>query len=216
MSTKLSLLITAAILASALAACDGDEAINGDGPAPNPSATVASAPSSTPVPGDGLPEVVAAIIDAARRNDAAALEALVRYEPVPCTTTITGIGGPPRCEGSETDGTLVDVVFAADCESYYARRGALRFDQVSFGVFGNGDALYGVYAIDEASQLSRAEPWAGASYAIVLNRIAPSDGRFVYVLLTDGEVIVGAAGGCGETPEQWVANQGLGEPIFAP
>ncbi len=212
-STKFNLLISVVFLASALAACGGDEAINGDEPTPKPSATVAS---PTPGAGDGLPGGVVAIVDAARRNESAALEALMRYEPVPCTTTITGVGGPPRCDETEVDGTLVDVVFAADCEGYYARRGALGLGQISFGVFGHGDALYGVYAIDEASQIARAEPWAGASYAIVLNRIAPSDGTFVYVLLTDGEVIAGAAGGCGETPEQWVAKQGLGEPIFAP
>ena len=216
MSTKRSLIIISAILALTLAACEGDEAINGDEPSPNPSATVAKAPSATPAAGDGLPEVVAAIVDAARRNDAAALEALVRYEPVPCTTTTIGTGGSPRCEAAEADGMLVEVVLATGCEGYYARRGALRFDQISFGVFGNGDALYGVYAIDETSQLARIEDWAGAKYVIVLNRIGPADGIFAYAIIADGEAIIGAAGGCGETPEQWVSNQDLGEPIFAP
>ncbi len=222
MLTKLTLLISAIILASALVACDDNDPDSGDEPTPAATATapaastVTAGPQSTATPGDGLPPGLRAIAAAARENGAAALEAFVRYEPVPCTTTVEGIGGPPECQEGEAEGTPVDVVFATTCEGYYAREGALNFAEIAFGVFGSGDALYGVYEIDAASQLARIEEWPGAKYAIVLNRIGPADQNFVYVLISDGEAILGTATGCGETPEEWVDIQNLGALIFVP
>ena len=92
----------------------------------------------------------------------------------------------------------------------------MNFAEIAFGVFGTGDALYGVYELDPASQLARIEEWPGAKYAVVLNRIGPADQNLVYVMISDGEAILGTATGCGETPEEWVDFQGLGVPVFAP
>ena len=221
MRFRFTLALAALAVACAVGAC-GDDDDDGEATPTRPAATATREPESTPTAGpeatatpDGeAPTGLEDIVAAARANDAAALEALVRYEPVPCTTTVTGIGGPPECEPGEADGTPVDVVFATTCEGYYARRGALNFAEIAFGVFGSGDdPLFGVYAIDPASQLARIEEWASAKYVIVMNRIGPADQIFAYAILTDGESIIGTATGCGETPEEWVANQGLGEPI---
>jgi hypothetical protein len=229
MLTKLALLISATILASALVACDDNDVDNGDEPPPatsatqpaaaateRPSGTAAPEPETTATPEGNLPAGLRAIAQAARENGAAALEAFVRYGPVPCTTTITGIGGPPQCREGEPEGTPVDAVFVTTCEGYYAREGELNFAEIAFGVFGNGDALYGVYELDPASQLARIEEWPGARYVIVLNRIGPADQTFVYAIISDGDAILGTATGCGETPEEWVDFQGLSDPIFAP
>jgi hypothetical protein len=215
------LLLAASVIAIAAVACGDDNDDGADAtptrpaatPTREPQSTATHAPEATATPGaTGLD----AITEAARENDAAALEALVRYESVPCTTTVTGIGGPPECAEGEADGTPVDVVFATTCEGYYARQGALNFAEIAFGVFGSGDALFGVYAIDPASQLARIEEWAAAKYAIVMNRIAPNDATLAYVIVSDGEAIIGTAAGCGETPEEWVDFQGLGEPLLTP
>jgi hypothetical protein len=215
-------MLAAGAMAMAALACgdDGD----GDDPTPAPSATqpastaepeATDTPEADPTetPGEGG---LNTIVEAARANDAAALEALVRYEPVPCTTNVQGIGGPPECEPDEADGTPVDVVFATTCEGFYAREGALNFAGLSFGVFGSGNPLYGVYELDPASQLARVEPWAGARFVIVMNLIGSADQNFVYALITDGEQIIGTAAGCGESPEEWVANQGLGPAVEVP
>ena len=182
-------------------------------PTPEPDETVSPTPGPTATP---APTGIDAIVVAARANDAPALEALVRYEPVPCTTTITGIGGPPQCTNGEAEGTPVEVVFATTCEGYYAREGALNFNEIAFGIFGSGDPLYGLYEIDPASQLARIEEWSAARYAVVMNRIGPADQNFAYVIISDGEHIIGTAAGCGETPEEWVDFQGLGDPIDVP
>lgn len=218
---------SALALAIAAAACGGDDDDgNGDpataaptsaqpGETAEPTATAEGTPAPTATP-NPVPLSVISLINAARMGNTEVIERAIRYEPVPCTTSVEGIGGPPECSEGEADGTPVDVVFATTCEGFYARRGGLALDQVAFGVFGNGDVLYGVYAIDEASQLARVEPWAGATLAIVLNQIAPTDAQLPYVLIHDGTNVIGAATGCGETPEEWVANQGLGEPLLTP
>jgi hypothetical protein len=221
---RFTLAVASILAAGALVACGGDD--DGDEatatvtrPAPSstrePDSTATPEPEQTATPGGGATGLDA-IVEAARANDGAALEALVRYEQVPCTTTVEGIGGPPECEPGEADGTPVDVVFATNCEGYFARRGALNFDEIAFGVFGSGDPLFGVYTIDPASQLARIEEWADAEYAIVMNRIGPADQVFAYAIISDGEQIIGTAAGCGESPEEWVDFQGLGEPIEVP
>ncbi len=223
MMRRLTILLAAGVMSFAAIACGDDggdtpDATSTPVPAtvtdePVPTATSEPDPPSSPPGGaTGL----GAIVEAARANDAAALEALVRYAPVPCTTTVEGIGGPPECDAGEPDGTPVDVVFATTCEGYYAREGALNFAEIAFGVFGSGDPLFGVFEIDPASQLARVEAWAGARYAIVMNRIGPADQVFAYVIISDGEQIVGTAAGCGESPEGWVEFQGLGEPLIVP
>jgi hypothetical protein len=157
---------------------------------------------------------VTAIIAAARSNNATELEALVKYGPVPCVPEPQGLGGPPVCR--EGEASPVDAVFATECEGYFARPGELNFDQITFGAASGGDALFGVYEIDPASQLARIEEWAGAQYAIVLNRTGPGGRAAVYAIISDGELIVGVAAGCGETPEGWVEFQGLGAPVQVP
>jgi hypothetical protein len=219
------LMLTAAMLTLALTGCGGDDDDSAEPTAPSgteqpggmaqPTATEEGTPEPTATP-DPVPPGVRSIIQAARTGNTAALERAIKYEPVPCTTNVEGIGGPPECAPGEADGTPVEVVFATTCEGFYARRSGLALDQISFGVFGNGDALYGVYEIPDASQLARVEAWAGATVAVVMNTIAPTDATLPYVFVTDGASILGTATGCGESPEQWVANEGLGEPLLTP
>ena len=223
MPRRLAILLAAGVIAMTAVAC-GDDDNTPDATATRPPSTATEEPAPTataepdasPTPGaTGLDAIVAA----AQANDAPALEALVRYEQVPCTTTVEGIGGPPECEPDEPNGTPVDVVFATTCEGYFARRGALNFAEIAFGTASAADGLFplhGVYEIDPASQLARIEEWAGARYAIVMRRIAPNDTTLAYVIISDGEQIIGTAAGCGETPEEWVDFQGLGDPIELP
>jgi hypothetical protein len=226
MPRRFLLLLVAAAIATAAIACGGDDD-EPDVPTAAASATVGASatpdveatqtaepqPTATATPTAGG---IDAIVAAARANDATALEALVVYAPVPCTTDVMGVGGPPPCEPGEADGTPVDVVFATTCEGYYARESALNFNEIAFGVFGSGDALYGLYEIDPASQLARIEEWSAARYAVVMNRIGPADQNFAYVIISDGERIIGTAAGCGETPEEWVDFQGLSDAIAVP
>jgi hypothetical protein len=219
MRRSLILSLIVAMVAAAAVGCDGDDD-GGDNGQPTAPVTTETAATATGTPGptatpDPVPLGLRSLVNAARTGNVAAIEAAVRYQPVPCTTNQQGVGGPPLCREGEAEGTPVNVVFATTCEGYYARPGELALDQIEFGAAGGGDALYGVYAIDPASQLARIEAWDGATHAIVLNR-TQGDATLPYVFITDGTAVIGTATGCGETPEEWVDFQGLGEPLLAP
>ena len=215
-----SLLLLILVLALSATACggddkDGDEGDDGSMTA-EPAGTMFVPPTGVVAPNDPVGLGIRSLVTAATAGNTAAIERAILYSPVPCTTEASGIGGPPLCREGEELGTPVDVVFATTCEGYFARRGELALDQIDFGAPATGEVLYGLYEIDEASQLARVEAWAGATHAVVLNTTAPTDAVLPYVFITNGANVVGTATGCGESPEEWVASQSLGEPIELP
>ena len=80
-----------------------------------------------------------AVVDAFLGSSLDARRHLVRFLTTPCTTA-RGLGGPPKCEAGEAEGTPVEVFPVAMMEGYFVRResidGALQFEVVGlYGVF---------------------------------------------------------------------------------
>lgn len=219
MITKLALVTAAAILAVFAIACSDDD--DGGTPTNTPPPAVTPTPDDgqsdpDPTPTETTPDVTApAIIDriraAVRTNDIATLESLVRFADVPCVIDIQGLGGPPECEPGETEGTLVSVVQGSACEGFWVREGRPIFGNINIGGFGITDPVYGVFSVENAPL---APGWPDAEYAVVLARSGPADESLAFTLLADETDIVGYVAACGESPEQFVEVQRLGEPLF--
>jgi hypothetical protein len=174
---------------------------------PEPTTTISAQPS----PGSTGIDSIDAIARAVRSGNAQDIADLVVFRQVACTTNIQGIGGPPACRQGEAEGTEVLVIFGASCEGYYARGDELPFRRVALG----DSPLYAVFRIDAGTQLART--WPDAKYAVVLNRVVgEAAADLAFALLADDEGIVGFSESCGETPERWVAVQGLTDAVVAP
>jgi len=61
------------------------------------------------------------IIDAVLAHDATSLRAMTAYTQVGCTQT-DGLGGPPKCDDGEAEGTLLEVVPFLGSEGHHQRR----------------------------------------------------------------------------------------------
>jgi hypothetical protein len=107
-------------------------------------------------------EDVDAIIDAILSGDIEARRALVHYTTSACTTA-DGLGGPPKCEPDEADGTMVKAFPVLGSEGHHVRPELIE-DTLGFVV----DDLYAVYHVpDEAYQ---AEYWPAGEYGLVFVR----------------------------------------------
>ena len=93
-------------------------------------------------------------------GDLAAKQAVIRYTTTPCTTK-QGMGGPPKCQAGELDGTPVEVFPVLGQEGEYVRRDAIA-RILDFRVRG----LYAVY--DVPADAYREEYWPAGDYGIVL------------------------------------------------
>jgi hypothetical protein len=93
-----------------------------------------ASPPPYPAPGDAqavttpLPETarygvekVDAVLDSLLKGNKEALPALIVYTNAPCTKK-DGLGGPPKCQGDEAEGTLVDVLPQLATEGSFMRK----------------------------------------------------------------------------------------------
>lgn len=207
----------AAILALAAAGCDEGDGGGTSTPTQPPSTQApTAAPIETPAPEPtsepSFTDLARIILRVARDNRVDLVEELGRFSPIPCTTSVEGIGGPPQCREGEANGTPVNVMLAAGCEGYYVREGELPFE--TFALVGtNGSPLYGIYRVTSSNIV---QGWPGATYVVVLRQQMPGGSEGVLALLTDEVSIIGFMQGCGETPQQWVATQGLTDVVIEP
>lgn len=68
----------------------------------------------------GIPEIDR-IIAAVTGGDAGELRSLVRFTTAPCTTA-DGLGGPPKCQDGEAEGTPVEVLPFIGSEGNFIRK----------------------------------------------------------------------------------------------
>ncbi len=207
MRRHIVLVVTAVVFIAAFTGCGGDDAK----PSPTPAATL-TAPAATPTIGrvankTGIPSVDAAIA-AELAADGAALQSLIRYQPIACTLTITGIGAPPRCRPGEADGTPVDVLSVATCEPEYQRRDEFRAE----GITTPGATLYAVYRSPDLE-------FPSGDYFVMFLRpenpqATPRETSFSLIMTADG--ITGIFYGCDATAPQTVTSLHLTDPIIAP
>lgn len=102
---------------------------------------------------------VDAILAAVESGDPQQLRDLIRFTTVGCTKT-DGLGGPPKCQDDEVEGTLVEVLPFLGSEGHFLRKA----DIMNFsGV--NAVGVYAVYKVSNAAFSEDAYP--AGEYAVV-------------------------------------------------
>jgi hypothetical protein len=163
--------------------------------------------TGTPSPDGGtgaaiLDEVIAAV----ESGDVAAIEALVNFQPRPCTTESAGAGGPPVCDlrTGEPDGTPVNVVQISTCEGGWLREGDFNLQ----GLEPQELEYEGAYRTGESPVYTEAD----AEYAALFFREGqPAGTRWGVAFLTDDEGIVRIDFGCGEEVDGFLQLRGYPE-----
>jgi hypothetical protein len=132
-------------------------------------------PSSTRTGIDEVDRVIGAALDA----DPDSLRALVRWLITPCTTR-EGLGGPPKCDPGEPEGTPVEVFPIGGPEGTFVRRAGI--DRLRTSVTG----LYAVYRV--RADAYREDYWPAGEYGVVFLR--PDNSFLVALVGADGIVRV--------------------------
>ena len=106
---------------------------------------------------------------------------LVRFILYPCTTE-NGLGGPPKCEGDEVDGTVVETFPVLYSEGVHVRPEIMQ-SVFNFHVRG----LLAVYRVP--NEVYKADYWPAGEYAVVFTS---EDGGFSHTItfhVTGGQIV---------------------------
>lgn len=128
--------------------------------APPPTRPPSAAPAT-----DNLKPVAEAFL----AGDVDAVRGLLEYTVTPCTTA-EGLGGPPKCEAGEPDGTIVRAFPISGPEGHFARPDYI--DDVLNSALEGVRAVYAVYRVPD--DVYRADYWPAGEYGIVFDH-APND-----------------------------------------
>jgi hypothetical protein len=150
----------------------------------------------------GIQEVDA-IIAAVLVRDIDAMRKLVRYTTARCTTA-SGLGGPPKCERGEAEGTWVEAFPILGSEGGFVRRASID-GVLQFEVQG----LYAVYRVPDNAY--KEDYWPAGRYGIVF---LDKDGSAL-TLLSDRGGIVRIVYNRGQTPAMAI-KQDAGELLLPP
>jgi len=128
----------------------------------------------------GIPEIDN-VIDTIMGSDIEARVELVRYIQFPCTTG-DGLGGPPKCQDEEVDGTIVSAFPVLYSEGVHVRPDQIK-DVFNFSVRG----LLAVYVVPEDTW--RSDDWPAGETAVVFTS---EDGGYPHIItlhISDGEIV---------------------------
>lgn len=101
---------------------------------------------------------VDAVIAAVESGDPRQLQDLIRFTPIPCTKA-EGLGGPPKCEAGEAEGTAHEVLPILGPEGHFMREADLAgFPGIS--VIG----IHAVYKLSDSAYSEEAYP--AGEYAV--------------------------------------------------
>jgi hypothetical protein len=143
---------------------------------------------------DSVPEVDS-VVAAVQARDSQALLDLMGYESVACSSAQVAVDVSPACRSGEEEGAMVNVLRMAQCEGSFLRPGDVPNALAHFL-----DASPSVYAAFKAP-----ETWEAGEYAVVLSD-TQQGGAHASQLVIEGGKIVLLDFGCGETPEEKVAD----------
>ena len=171
-------------------------------------------PAGTPIPSEalnGVPQtandrsgiaIVDSIIEAALSNDADTLRELIRFTTTGCTH-VEGLGGPPKCEENQPEGTPVEVFPILGPEGVFVS--PQNIDSI---LPAGRQSLYAVYRV--AEDAFEADFWPAGKYGVVF---ASEDSSAAVNVLADESGIVRMV--FGDAPENLVQRE-VGEFIIAP
>ena len=122
------------------------------------------------------------VIDVMMDKDIDARLDLVHFTTTPCTTTTDGLGGPPKCELGEVDGTIVDAFPVSSGEGYYVRPENI---QRIFGFTVRG--LIAVYVVPEDAY--HTDYWPAGEYGLIFTSEDGGSPHVITVLVEDGLIV---------------------------
>lgn len=124
-------------------------------------------------------EAIDDILDAAANGDMASLQPLIQFTEAKCTLA-DGLGGPPKCNAGEAEGTRIEVLPFLGGEGSYLRSTEIENWQ--------GIEVSGVYAIFEVStDLVAEEYFPAGEYAIVFANDQNKPGTVLRI--ADGKIV---------------------------
>lgn len=121
------------------------------------------------------------LIEAVMNRDIDARLDLIRYTNAACTT-LDGLGGPPKCQGDEEDGTLVSAFPISNGEGTHIRPESIRtaFD---FKV----RRLYAIYLVQ--SDAYETDYWPAGEYGVVFTSEEGGFPHVVTVFIEGGQIV---------------------------
>lgn len=146
--------------------------------------------------------IVDSIIEAVLSNDADTLRELIRFTTTGCTHA-EGLGGPPKCEDDQSEGTPVEVFPILGPEGVF-----IRSENIDSIIPAGQQSLYAVYRV--AADAFEADFWPAGEYGIVF---AGQGSAEAITLLVDESGIVRMV--FSDAPENLVRNE-VGEFIIPP
>ena len=149
----------------------------------------------------GIAEVDS-IVTTVLAGDVDAIRKLVHYTIAGCVKS-PGLGGPPKCESGEADGTRVEVFPILGSEGGFG--GPSSIDTV---VRFKAKGLYGIYRV--SANAYKADYWPAGEYGIVLIR---DDETALTVLVENGEIVRIVYH---MQPLEMALNQDVGEWLLSP
>jgi hypothetical protein len=182
------------ILASS--ACDDDD----DNPTPT------TPPTSSAV----IPTIIDEVEEAVRSGAPDQLEALLKFQTIPCISEPQGQGSPPLCGEGEADGAPVEVIVETSCETNFIRRDALNMQGAVNRAVGTDNELRAAY------EFAGDAFWPEAVFFVVFERPQPLSNGTGYAVVTTGDGVLGFNYGCGSSPEELLQTPGLGSVVIAP
>jgi len=121
------------------------------------------------------------VIDAILGKDIYARLDLVRLTTMACTTA-DGLGGPPKCEPGEAEGTIVDAFPVSSGEGTYIRLEGIK-EVFNFTTRG----LFAVYRVPEGTQ--ETDYWPAGAYGIVFTSEDGGYPHVITVFVEDGQIV---------------------------
>lgn len=121
------------------------------------------------------------VIDVIMDKDIEARLELVQFTTTTCTTT-DGLGGPPKCEPSEADETIVDAFPVSNGEGHFVRPDKIQ-EVFDFTVRG----LFAVYVVPEDAY--HTDYWPAGEYGIVFTSEDGGSPHVINVLVEDGLIV---------------------------
>ncbi len=106
---------------------------------------------------------------------------LVSYTTVACTNA-DGLGGPPKCEPGQAEGTLVEVLPILSGEGTYSNPESIDL-ALDFTVMG----LYAVYRVPDDTY--QPDYWSAAEYGLIFSREMNRAPFPVTILVEDGRIV---------------------------
>lgn len=106
---------------------------------------------------------------------------LIRFIQYPCTTE-DGLGGPPKCEGDEVEGTVVETFPVLYSEGVHVRPENIH-SVFGFSVRG----LLAVYRVPD--DIYKAGYWPAGEYAVVFTSEEGGYPQTITIHVTDGQIV---------------------------